>query len=100
MFTAEAAAAWRDLLASLGPAALHTTRRMPYPDGPTTDPGWNDFGWGGAGRDPASATHYEQDARAAADSENLLLRLLATEVDVLGASPLQAAQRLFGDDRD
>ena len=76
-------------------------RREPVLDYPANDPGWNDFGWVGAAsrRDPVPETSFEQDAKDAAASEDRLLGLLAVEVDVLGATPLQAARRLFGGSR-
>ena len=48
---------------------------------------------------PVLETCFEQDAKDAAASEDRLLGLLAVEVDVLGATPLQAARRLFGGSR-
>jgi len=47
--------------------------------------------------DDFPATHFEDDARAHTDSEDLKLCLLATEIEVLGASPLDAARILFGE---
>ncbi|MEV8638954.1 hypothetical protein AB0395_45600 [Streptosporangium sp. NPDC051023] len=42
----------------------------------------------------------EDTAKLSEESEALRLRLLATEVDLLGASPAEAARRLFGGDHD
>ncbi|GAA4221474.1 hypothetical protein FHR32_005102 [Streptosporangium album] len=46
--------------------------------------------------DVTEPTAFEDDAQAAVEAEAWVLDLLAVEVDALGASPLQAAQRLFG----